>query len=121
MALYLLSAIITNQHHHHNSITPDRQQQQQQQEQQDRPNKPTKMPHHPHAETGISDEAVREAHDVIHHAEQEQHEHDAAAKRGLTDQAVDAEREMMNTIERGGQVRSSPSVLWVKRRRKGLR
>jgi ribosomal protein S15P/S13E len=61
------------------------------------------MPHHPNAEHGITDEAAREAHDMIHHAEQEQHEHDAAARRGLTDAAVDAEREMMDYVEGAGK------------------
>lgn len=48
---------------------------------------------------GLPDNAVRDAHDMIHHAEQEEHEHEAAQKRGLTDNAANAEREFMQHAE----------------------
>ncbi|KAI0860754.1 hypothetical protein F4680DRAFT_282032 [Xylaria scruposa] len=48
---------------------------------------------------GLPDNAIRGAHDMIHHAEQEEHEHEAAQKRGLTDQAVEAEHEFMEHQE----------------------
>lgn len=31
------------------------------------------MPHHPHHETGISDEAAEEVHDIMDRAEEEEH------------------------------------------------
>lgn len=49
--------------------------------------------------TGLPDSAIRDAHDMIHHAEQEEHEHEAAAKRGLPDKAVEAEHEFMQHAE----------------------
>ncbi|KAI1755258.1 hypothetical protein F4782DRAFT_527975 [Xylaria castorea] len=48
---------------------------------------------------GLPDNAIRGAHDMIHHAEQEEHEHEAASKRGLTDKAVEAEHEFMDHAE----------------------
>ncbi|KAI8956131.1 hypothetical protein F4801DRAFT_525550 [Xylaria longipes] len=48
---------------------------------------------------GLPDNAIRGAHDMIHHAEQEEHEHEAAQKRGLTDQAVEAESDFMHHQE----------------------
>ncbi|KAI1430266.1 hypothetical protein F5Y12DRAFT_13875 [Xylaria sp. FL1777] len=48
---------------------------------------------------GLPDNAVLGAHDMIHHAEQEEHEHEAAAKRGLTDNAVEAEHDFMQHAE----------------------
>lgn len=48
---------------------------------------------------GLPDNAIRGAHDMIHHAEQEEHEHEAAAKRGLTDNAVEAEHDFMQHAE----------------------
>ncbi|KAI0871561.1 hypothetical protein GGS24DRAFT_470914 [Hypoxylon argillaceum] len=48
---------------------------------------------------GLPDNAIRGAHDMIHHAEQEEHEHEAATKRGLTDQAVEAEYDFMHHAE----------------------
>ncbi|KAJ8107414.1 hypothetical protein ONZ43_g6740 [Nemania bipapillata] len=48
---------------------------------------------------GLPDNAIRGAHDMIHHAEQEEHEHEAAARRGLTDQAVEAEYDFMHHAE----------------------
>ncbi|KAI1109706.1 hypothetical protein F5Y14DRAFT_431440 [Nemania sp. NC0429] len=49
--------------------------------------------------TGLPDSAIKDAHDMIHHAEQEEHEHEAAAKRGLPDKAVEAEHEFMQHAE----------------------
>ncbi|TGJ84722.1 hypothetical protein E0Z10_g4033 [Xylaria hypoxylon] len=48
---------------------------------------------------GLPDNAIRGAHDMIHHAEQEEHEHEAASKRGLTDKAVEAEHDFMQHAE----------------------
>ncbi|KAI0427276.1 hypothetical protein F5Y09DRAFT_316682 [Xylaria sp. FL1042] len=48
---------------------------------------------------GLPDDAVLGAHDMIHHAEQEEHEHEAAAKRGLTDNVVEAEHDFMQHAE----------------------
>ncbi|KAI0436621.1 hypothetical protein F4803DRAFT_214634 [Xylaria telfairii] len=48
---------------------------------------------------GLPDNAIRGAHDMIHHAEQEEHEHEAASKRGLTDKAVEAEYDFMHHAE----------------------
>ncbi|CAJ2513947.1 Uu.00g020660.m01.CDS01 [Anthostomella pinea] len=48
---------------------------------------------------GLPDDSVRSAHDMIHHAEQEEHEHEAAAKRGLPDWAAEAEYDMMHGAE----------------------
>ncbi|KAI1817471.1 hypothetical protein GGS20DRAFT_10326 [Poronia punctata] len=48
---------------------------------------------------GLPDEAIVEAHDMIHHAEQEEHEHEAAEKRGLTDQAAEAEYDLIHHAE----------------------
>lgn len=48
---------------------------------------------------GLSDAAATHAHDMIHHAEAEQHEHEADRKRGLPDSAVDAEREGLDQFE----------------------
>jgi hypothetical protein len=53
---------------------------------------------------GIPDSAAKGAHDLMHHAEQEQHEHEAAAKRGLTDEAVEKEHEFLEGIERRASV-----------------
>jgi hypothetical protein len=39
------------------------------------------MPHHPHHETGISDEAAMEAHDIFEQAEEE--ENKARAYQGM--------------------------------------
>jgi hypothetical protein len=52
---------------------------------------------------GLDDEAVREAHDFIHKAEQKVHEHDAEMKRGLSDSAVEAEHEFEDMVERGNE------------------
>ncbi|KAI2628335.1 hypothetical protein GGS21DRAFT_238251 [Xylaria nigripes] len=49
--------------------------------------------------TGLPDSAVLNAHYMIHHAEQEEHEHEAAAKRGLTDNAAEAEHDFMQHAE----------------------
>ncbi|KAI0408994.1 hypothetical protein F4802DRAFT_308549 [Xylaria palmicola] len=48
---------------------------------------------------GLPDEAIKGAHDMIHHAEQEEHEHEAAEKRGLTDKAAEAEYDFMHHAE----------------------
>ncbi|GAW25517.1 hypothetical protein SAMD00023353_0800820 [Rosellinia necatrix] len=48
---------------------------------------------------GLPDNAIRGAHDMIHHAEQEEHEHEAASKRGLTDKAAEAEHDFMQHAE----------------------
>ncbi|KAI1133718.1 hypothetical protein F5Y10DRAFT_260040 [Nemania abortiva] len=48
---------------------------------------------------GLPDNAVLGAHDFIHHAEQEEHEHEAAAKRGLPDKAAEAEYDLMHHAE----------------------
>ncbi|KAI1330937.1 hypothetical protein F5Y16DRAFT_361632 [Xylariaceae sp. FL0255] len=48
---------------------------------------------------GLPDNAVRSAHDMIHHAEQEEHEHEAAAKRGITDEAAEAEYDLIHRAE----------------------
>ncbi|KAI1170657.1 hypothetical protein F4777DRAFT_104783 [Nemania sp. FL0916] len=48
---------------------------------------------------GLPDNAIRGAHDMIHHAEQEEHEHEAAMKRGLPDKAVEAEHDFMQHQE----------------------
>ncbi|KAI0392990.1 hypothetical protein F5Y17DRAFT_459330 [Xylariaceae sp. FL0594] len=48
---------------------------------------------------GLDDEAIHEAHDMIHHAEQEEHEHEAAAKRGLSDSAAEAEYDLIHHAE----------------------
>lgn len=48
---------------------------------------------------GLPDNAVMGVHDFIHHAEQEEHEHEAASKRGLPDSAVEAEHEFMQHAE----------------------
>lgn len=53
----------------------------------------------PSMSTGLPDSAIRDAHDMIHHAEQEEHEHEAAEKRGLPDKAVEAEHEFMQHAE----------------------
>ena len=52
---------------------------------------------------GLDDEAVREAHDFIHKAEQQVHERDAERKRGLSDEAVEAEHEFEDMVERGNE------------------
>jgi hypothetical protein len=52
---------------------------------------------------GLDDEAVREAHDFIHKAEQEAHEREAGSKRGLSDEAVEAEREFEDMVEGGNK------------------
>jgi hypothetical protein len=48
---------------------------------------------------GLPDEAIVEAHDMIHHAEQEEHEHEAAQKRGLPDSAAEAEYDLIHHAE----------------------
>ncbi|KAI0206377.1 hypothetical protein F4808DRAFT_407060 [Astrocystis sublimbata] len=48
---------------------------------------------------GLPDNAIRGAHDMIHHAEQEEHERQAAARGGLTDKAVEAEHDFMQHAE----------------------
>ncbi|KAK5628417.1 hypothetical protein RRF57_004132 [Xylaria bambusicola] len=48
---------------------------------------------------GLPDSAVIGAHDIIHHAEQEEHENEAASKRGLPDSAVEAEHDFMQHAE----------------------
>ncbi|KAI0525879.1 hypothetical protein F5B22DRAFT_642037 [Xylaria bambusicola] len=48
---------------------------------------------------GLPDSAIMGAHDIIHHAEQEEHEHEAASKRGLPDSAVEAEHDFMQHAE----------------------
>ncbi|KAI8960806.1 hypothetical protein F5Y11DRAFT_250858 [Daldinia sp. FL1419] len=48
---------------------------------------------------GLTDDAIIGAHDMIHHAEQEEHEHEAAMKRGITDEAAEAEYELIHGAE----------------------
>ncbi|KAI2619883.1 hypothetical protein GGR54DRAFT_639648 [Hypoxylon sp. NC1633] len=48
---------------------------------------------------GLPDIAIVEAHDMIHHAEQEEHEHEAAMKRGLPDEAAEAEYDLIHGAE----------------------
>ncbi|KAI1434638.1 hypothetical protein GGR50DRAFT_694854 [Xylaria sp. CBS 124048] len=48
---------------------------------------------------GLPDNAILGAHDMIHHAEQEEHEHEAAARRGLTDDAAEAEHDLIQHAE----------------------
>ncbi|KAI1453386.1 hypothetical protein F4805DRAFT_461805 [Annulohypoxylon moriforme] len=48
---------------------------------------------------GLPDEAVVEAHDMMHHAEQEEHEHEAAMKRGITDDMAEAEYDLIHGAE----------------------
>ncbi|KAI1081700.1 hypothetical protein F5B20DRAFT_534992 [Whalleya microplaca] len=48
---------------------------------------------------GLPDSAIRDAHDMIHHAEQEEHEHEAASRRGLTDEAAEAEYDLIHGAE----------------------
>ncbi|KAI1645913.1 hypothetical protein F4815DRAFT_102738 [Daldinia loculata] len=48
---------------------------------------------------GLPDNAVMGAHDMIHHAEQEEHEHEAAMKRGITDEAAEAEYQLIHGAE----------------------
>ncbi|KAI1335815.1 hypothetical protein F5Y15DRAFT_427573 [Xylariaceae sp. FL0016] len=48
---------------------------------------------------GLTDSSVRNAHDIIHHAEQEEHEHEAAEKRGLPDSAAEAEYDLIHGAE----------------------
>ncbi|OTB00378.1 hypothetical protein M426DRAFT_237162 [Hypoxylon sp. CI-4A] len=53
----------------------------------------------PASNHGLSDTAILEAHDMIHHAEQEEHEHEAEMKRGITDEAAEAEYDLMHGAE----------------------
>ncbi|XDG09027.1 hypothetical protein ABKA04_008642 [Annulohypoxylon sp. FPYF3050] len=48
---------------------------------------------------GLPDAAVMEAHDMMHHAEQEEHEHEAAMKRGITDDMAQAEYDLIHGAE----------------------
>ncbi|KAI1395548.1 hypothetical protein F4819DRAFT_492380 [Hypoxylon fuscum] len=48
---------------------------------------------------GLPDTSIIEAHDMIHHAEQEEHEHEAAMKRGLPDSAAEAEYDLIHGAE----------------------
>ncbi|KAI1475545.1 hypothetical protein K445DRAFT_320326 [Daldinia sp. EC12] len=48
---------------------------------------------------GLTDDAIIGAHDMIHHAEQEEHEYEAAMKRGITDEAAEAEYELIHGAE----------------------
>lgn len=48
---------------------------------------------------GLPDSAIIGAHDMIHHAEQEEHEYEAAMKRGITDEAAQAEYDLMHGAE----------------------
>ncbi|KAI1775422.1 hypothetical protein F4818DRAFT_416546 [Hypoxylon cercidicola] len=48
---------------------------------------------------GLPDNAIVGAHDMIHHAEQEEHEHEAAMKRGLPDSAAEAEYDLIHGAE----------------------
>ncbi|KAI1660719.1 hypothetical protein F4813DRAFT_262044 [Daldinia decipiens] len=48
---------------------------------------------------GLTDDAIMGAHDMIHHAEQEEHEHEAAMKRGITDEAAEAEYQLIHGAE----------------------
>ncbi|KAI1386067.1 uncharacterized protein F4822DRAFT_430942 [Hypoxylon trugodes] len=48
---------------------------------------------------GLSDNAIMGAHDMIHHAEQEEHEYEAAMKRGISDEAAEAEYDLMHGAE----------------------
>ncbi|KAI5919813.1 hypothetical protein F4810DRAFT_685764 [Camillea tinctor] len=48
---------------------------------------------------GLPDPAIKGAHDMIHHAEQEEHEHEAAMKRGLPDSAAEAEYDLIHGAE----------------------
>ena len=52
---------------------------------------------------GLDDEAIREGHDFIHKAEQEENERAAQGKRGLPDSAIDAEREFEDMVEGNNQ------------------
>ncbi|KAI0016871.1 hypothetical protein F4780DRAFT_633983 [Xylariomycetidae sp. FL0641] len=58
---------------------------------------------------GLPDASVKEAHDFIHHAEQEEHEHEAAERRGLPDSAAEAEHEFMDSVEGSMGKKSSGS------------
>lgn len=61
---------------------------------------------------GLPDNAVMGAHDMIHHAEQEEHEHEAAMKRGITDEAAEAEYQLIHGAEeRAARAEVSSSVL----------
>jgi hypothetical protein len=62
----------------------------------------------PKPSPGLTDEAALGVHDVIHHAEAEQHEHDAALKRGLPDDAIDAEREGLQMFEKQNMQKTGP-------------
>lgn len=53
---------------------------------------------------GIPDNAAKGAHELLHQAEQEQHEHDASSQRGPTDEAVRSEHDS------GGGVEGTSSV-----------
>ncbi|KAI0128167.1 hypothetical protein F4776DRAFT_629472 [Hypoxylon sp. NC0597] len=53
----------------------------------------------PAAGHGLPDEAIVEAHDMIHHAEQEEHEYEAALKRGITDEMAEAEYDLIHGAE----------------------
>lgn len=53
---------------------------------------------------GLPDPAIKAAHDGMHHVEQEQHEREAAMRRGLPDEAIDADREFMQGVERRASV-----------------
>ncbi|KAI8630661.1 hypothetical protein F5Y19DRAFT_428538 [Xylariaceae sp. FL1651] len=62
---------------------------------------------------GLPDDAIRNAHDMLHHAEQEEHEHEAAAKRGIPDEAAEAEYDLIHQAEtelekKQSQKQSSP-------------
>ncbi|KAI0011244.1 hypothetical protein F4779DRAFT_573949 [Xylariaceae sp. FL0662B] len=48
---------------------------------------------------GLPDNAIKGAHDMIHHAEQEEHEHEAALKRGLSYEAAEAEYDLIHGAE----------------------
>ncbi|KAL7627313.1 hypothetical protein AAE478_001505 [Parahypoxylon ruwenzoriense] len=72
----------------------------------------------PESTHGLPDEAIVEAHDFIHHAEMEEHEHEAAMKRGISDEAAEAEYDLMHGAEeRAAQTekKRSGSISKVKR------
>ncbi|KAI5861962.1 hypothetical protein GGS23DRAFT_120787 [Durotheca rogersii] len=53
----------------------------------------------PMEEQGLTDRAVMNAHDMIHHAEMEEHEHEAALRRGISDEAAEAEYDLIHGAE----------------------
>ncbi|KAF2123003.1 hypothetical protein BDV96DRAFT_639554 [Lophiotrema nucula] len=73
------------------------------------------MSSHENHPSGLDDEAVKEAHDFIHHADSIQHEHDAEAKKsGLPDSAVEAEHEFEDMVEGSGEAQKKSKPLGEK-------